>query len=86
MAEGRLINLAAAEGHPPSVMDMSFANQALAGEYIVTNYKNMEAGVHTLPNEIDSNIARLKLHAMGMTFDELTEEQETYLNSWEIGT
>jgi adenosylhomocysteinase len=86
LGEGRLINLAAAEGHPPSVMDMSFANQALAGEYIVANYKNMEPGVHILPNEIDSEIARLKLHAMGMTFDELTEEQETYLNSWEIGT
>ena len=86
LAEGRLVNLGAAEGHPPSVMDMSFANQALAGEYIANNHASMGPGVYTLPHEIDSEIARLKLGAMGMTFDTLTAEQEKYLNSWESGT
>ena len=86
LAEGRLINLAAAEGHPPSVMDMSFANQALAGEYINNNHKNMPPNVYTLPKEIDSEIARLKLNAMKMSFDKLTTEQDKYLNSWESGT
>ena len=86
LAEGRLVNLAAAEGHPPSVMDMSFANQALASEYIAANHANLEPGVHTLPNEIDIEIASLKLNSMGMTFDKLTAEQEKYLNSWELGT
>ena len=86
LAEGRLVNLAAAEGHPPSVMDMSFANQALASEYIASNHANLEPGVHTLPKEIDIEIASLKLNAMGMTFDTLTAEQEKYLNSWELGT
>jgi adenosylhomocysteinase len=86
LAEGRLVNLGAAEGHPPSVMDMSFANQALAGEYIVTNHQNMPPGVYTIPRELDVEIARLKLGAMGMTFDTLTAEQDKYLNSWESGT
>ena len=86
LAEGRLVNLAAAEGHPPSVMDMSFANQALAAEHIVDNHHVMEPGVYTLPEEIDKDIAALKLNAMGMAFDELTPEQSKYLNSWESGT
>lgn len=86
LAEGRLVNLAAAEGHPPSVMDMSFANQALAAEHIVENHQSMEPGVYTLPEEIDQDIAALKLKSMGMTFDELTPEQFKYLNSWESGT
>ena len=86
LAQGRLINLGAAEGHPPSVMDMSFANQALAGEYIVENHANLEPGVYTLPTEVDTDIASIKLGAMGMSFDTLTEEQDKYLNSWEMGT
>ncbi len=86
LAEGRLVNLAAAEGHPPSVMDMSFANQALASEYIGANHASLKPGVHNLPSEIDTEIAALKLQSMGMTFDTLTEAQEKYLNSWEAGT
>ena len=86
LAEGRLVNLAAAEGHPPSVMDMSFANQALAAEHIVNNHQSMEPGVYTLPEEIDKDIAALKLRSMGMAFDELTPAQFKYLNSWESGT
>ncbi len=86
LAEGRLVNLAAAEGHPPSVMDMSFANQALASEYIAINHALLEPGVHVLPREIDTEIASLKLQSMGMGFDTLTAEQEKYLNSWESGT
>ena len=86
LAEGRLVNLAAAEGHPPSVMDMSFANQALASEYVVANHNSLKPGVHTLPKEIDIEIAALKLHSMDMGFDNLTPEQEKYLNSWELGT
>lgn len=86
LAEGRLVNLAAAEGHPPSVMDMSFANQALAAEHIVDNHQSMEPGVYTLPEEIDKDIAALKIRSMGLTFDELTPEQFKYLNSWESGT
>ena len=86
LAEGRLVNLAAAEGHPPSVMDMSFANQALASEYIATNHATLEPGVHVLPREIDTEIASLKLQSMGMGFDTLTAAQEKYLNSWESGT
>jgi adenosylhomocysteinase len=81
-----LINLGAAEGHPPSVMDMSFANQALAGEYIMQNYKKLDPGVYTLPTEVDTHIASLKLGAMGMSYDTLTAEQDVYLNSWEVGT
>ncbi len=86
LAEGRLVNLAAAEGHPPSVMDMSFANQALASEYIATNHASLDPGVHVLPHEIDLEIAALKLQSMGMDFDSLTAAQEKYLNSWEAGT
>jgi len=86
LGEGRLINLAAAEGHPASVMDMSFANQALAGEWIADNHAKLKPGVYTLPAEIDREIARLKLQAMGMGLDTLTPEQEKYLASWELGT
>ena len=86
LAEGRLVNLAAAEGHPPSVMDMSFANQALAAEHIVNNHQSMEPGVYTMPEDIDKEIAALKLAGMGMNLDKLTPEQEKYLNSWESGT
>jgi len=84
--QGRLINLASAEGHPASVMDMSFANQALAAEYMVKNAKSLEKRVYSVPAEIDAEIARLKLHAMGVKIDTLTEEQVKYLNSWEEGT
>ncbi|MFA7709419.1 MAG: adenosylhomocysteinase [archaeon] len=86
LGEGRLVNLACGEGHPPLVMDMSFANQALASEYIVKNYKNLDNKVYTLPEEIDYGIARLKLETMGIEIDTLTFEQIKYLNSWESGT
>jgi adenosylhomocysteinase len=86
LAEGRLINLAAAEGHPASVMDMSFANQALAAEYVVREAGRLGADVHRIPREIDAEIARLKLAGMGVTIDELTPEQHKYLASWELGT
>jgi adenosylhomocysteinase len=86
LGEGRLINLAAAEGHPASVMDMSFANQALAAAYIVTNGKSLENRVYSVPEEIDKRIAALKLAAMNITIDTLTDEQNHYLNSWESGT
>ncbi|HRR40742.1 MAG TPA: adenosylhomocysteinase, partial [Syntrophales bacterium] len=86
LAEGRLVNLAAAEGHPSSVMDMSFANQALAAEYLVKNGGKLENKVYPVPIDIDKEIARLKLESMGVRIDKLTEEQERYLNSWEIGT
>ncbi len=86
LGEGRLINLTAAEGHPSSVMDMSFANQALAAEYAVNNHHTLKPGVHTLPTEIDEEIAKLKLLAMGMPFDALTEQQSEYLRSWQSGT
>ena len=86
LAEGRLVNLAAAEGHPDEVMDMSFANQALAAEYLVKNRGKLENKVYQLPSEIDKNIARLKLLAMGITIDKLTAEQEKYLSSWQEGT
>ncbi|MCI0883889.1 MAG: adenosylhomocysteinase, partial [Chloroflexi bacterium] len=86
LAEGRLINLAAAEGHPASVMDMSFANQALAAELITRSQGKLAIEVHTVPPEIDNEIARLKLKSMGIEIDELTEEQKRYLNSWEMGT
>jgi len=86
LAEGRLLNLAAAEGHPAVVMDMSFANQALGAEYIVKNYANMEKKVYVLPKELDHEIARLKLDSMGIEIDELTEEQVKYLSSWQSGT
>ena len=86
LGEGRLINLAAAEGHPASVMDMSFANQALAAEYMVKHHDELEAKVYSVPEDIDNEIARLKLEAMGVGIDVLTEEQVKYLNSWEEGT
>ncbi len=86
LGEGRLINLASAEGHPASVMDMSFANQALAAEYMVKNADKLEKKVYSVPSEIDAEIARLKLEAMGVAIDTLTPEQEKYLNSWEEGT
>ncbi len=86
LGEGRLINLAAAEGHPASVMDMSFANQALSLEYMVKNADKLENTVYGVPNDIDQEIARLKLEAMGIAIDLLTPEQEKYLNSWEHGT
>ncbi|MBB14213.1 adenosylhomocysteinase [Candidatus Poribacteria bacterium] len=86
LAEGRLINLSSAEGHPASVMDMSFANQALSAEYIATNYQNMENQVYNVPNQIDASIASLKLKALGIEIDQLTDEQQEYLNSWTMGT
>ena len=86
LGEGRLINLASAEGHPASVMDMSFANQALAVEFLVKNGKTLEKRVHAVPTEVDAEIARIKLEAMGVDIDTLTAEQVKYLNSWEEGT
>ena len=86
LGEGRLINLAAAEGHPASVMDMSFANQALAAEYMVENAKSLENKVYSVPEDIDKEIARLKLKSMGIAIDKLTPEQEKYLASWQEGT
>jgi adenosylhomocysteinase len=86
LAEGRLVNLAAAEGHPAAVMDMSFANQALCAEWIVQHAKELDAAVHTVPPEIDAEVALLKLRSMGIEIDELTPEQEEYLRSWEHGT
>jgi len=86
LAEGRLVNLASAEGHPPSVMDMSFANQALAAEYLVKKGRRLEKRVYPVPTDIDKEIARLKLVSMGIKIDLLTEEQKTYLASWEMGT
>lgn len=86
LGEGRLINLAAAEGHPASVMDMSFANQALGAEYIIRNIANMESEVYTIPADVDMEIARLKLVAMGVNIDTLTAQQEEYLNQWQEGT
>ncbi len=86
LGEGRLINLASAEGHPPSVMDMSFADQALCCEYMVKNYKTLEKKVHTVPADLDKRVARLKLEAMGVKIDKLTAEQEEYLASWNEGT
>ncbi len=86
LAEGRLVNLSAAEGHPSSVMDMSFANQALSAEYIAKHSKELQKNVFPVPREIDKEIARLKLEAMGIRIDRLTPEQEKYLASWEEGT
>jgi adenosylhomocysteinase len=86
LGEGRLINLAAAEGHPASVMDMSFANQALSLEYLVKNYRDLQHKVYTVPDAIDREIARIKLDAMAVNIDTLTPEQVAYLNSWEEGT
>lgn len=86
IAEGRLVNLGSAEGHPSSVMDMSFANQALGAEFIAKNHKTMEKKVHTLPEELDERIASLKLKALGITIDKLTADQKKYMTSWEEGT
>jgi adenosylhomocysteinase len=86
LAEGRLVNISAAEGHPAIVMDMSFANQALAAEYAVQNAASLERKVYPVPAEIDNEIARLKLATMGAEIDQLTEEQAKYLASWDEGT
>ena len=86
IADGRLVNLAAAEGHPAQVMDMSFANQALSAEYVVQNATSLEKKVYVVPEEIDNEIARLKLATMGVEIDQLTEEQAKYLASWDEGT
>ncbi|AFZ20621.1 adenosylhomocysteinase [Allocoleopsis franciscana] len=86
LGEGRLVNLAAAEGHPSAVMDMSFANQAMACEYLVKNKGKLEPGLHSIPVEVDKEIARLKLQAMGIMIDSLTAEQTEYINSWTSGT
>jgi adenosylhomocysteinase len=86
LGEGRLVNLAAAEGHPAAVMDMSFANQALSVEWVVKNHADLERRVYPVPPEIDAEVARLKLRAMGVEIDTLTDEQERYLHSWDQGT
>jgi adenosylhomocysteinase len=86
LAEGRLVNLAAAEGHPASVMDMSFANQALSAEFVAKNHADLERQVYVVPKEIDDEVARLKLESMGVEIDSLTPEQEKYLASWDEGT
>jgi len=86
LGEGRLINLASAEGHPASVMDMSFANQALSAEYMAKNADKLEKKVYSVPADIDKEIARIKLEAMGVKIDSLTEQQAKYLISWEEGT
>jgi adenosylhomocysteinase len=86
VAEGRLVNLSAAEGHPAAVMDMSFANQALSAEYLVGKGESLEPRVYDVPEDIDREIARLKLETMGIEIDRLTEEQARYLASWEEGT
>jgi adenosylhomocysteinase len=86
IGEGRLVNLAAAEGHPSAVMDMSFANQAMACEYLVKNKGKLEPRIYNIPEEIDREIARLKLQAMGIKIDTLTPEQVEYINSWTAGT
>jgi adenosylhomocysteinase len=86
IAEGRLANLGAAEGHPASVMDMSFSDQALTAEWLLKAGKDLTAGLHNVPVEIDKNVARLKLESMGSALDILTPAQELYLNSWEHGS
>jgi adenosylhomocysteinase len=86
LAEGRLINLSAAEGHPASVMDMSFANQVLCAEYMFNRKERLTPGVHPVPQEIDWEVGRLKLLSMGIAIDKLTPEQRQYLESWEWGT
>lgn len=86
LGEGRLVNLAAAEGHPSAVMDMSFANQALACEYLVKNQGKLSASIHSIPEDVDKEIARLKLQAMGISIDSLTADQIAYINSWTVGT
>jgi adenosylhomocysteinase len=86
LGEGRLINLAAAEGHPAAVMDMSFANQALSVEWIVRRTEKLDVRVHDVPREIDREVARLKLAAMNLDIDQLTDEQKAYGESWRLGT
>ena len=86
IAEGRLVNLSAAEGHPAAVMDMSFANQALAAEWVMANAATLESRVYDVPRTIDAEIARLKLETMGVAIDRLTPAQEEYLGSWQTGT
>jgi adenosylhomocysteinase len=86
LAEGRLLNLAAAEGHPAAVMDMSFANQALCAEHVARHHAELEPRVYDVPIDIDREVARLKLEAMGVTIDVLTAQQAAYLASWESGT
>jgi len=86
IGEGRLVNLAAAEGHPSAVMDMSFANQALACEYLIQNKGKLEPGIYSIPDDVDSEIARLKLTAMGISLDTLSDDQLQYINSWNTGT
>jgi adenosylhomocysteinase len=86
VADGRLVNLGAAEGHPASVMDMSFANQALSAEFVVRHADDLEPKVYVVPEDIDREIARLKLEAMGVEIDRLTEDQAKYLTSWDEGT
>jgi adenosylhomocysteinase len=86
LGEGRLVNLSAAEGHPAAVMDMSFANQALAVEWVVKERGRLEPRVYEVPAQIDKDVARLKLRAMGVEIDTLTDEQDRYLHSWEQGT
>jgi adenosylhomocysteinase len=86
LADGRLVNLAAAEGHPASVMDMSFANQALCAEFASQGHADLEKSVYDVPREIDERIAALKLASMGIEIEALTREQEKYLHSWEMGT
>ena len=86
LAEGRLVNLAAAEGHPAAVMDMSFANQALSAEWVCKHHAELRNQVYTVPAELDAEVARLKLEAMGVALDTLTSEQAAYLSSWDEGT
>jgi adenosylhomocysteinase len=86
LADGRLVNLASAEGHPAAVMDMSFANQALSAEYMVKNGSTLEKKVYVVPTEIDREIARLKLESLGVEIDTLTDVQDEYLHSWDQGT
>ena len=86
VAEGRLVNLGAAEGHPAAVMDMSFANQALSAEYVVQHHAELEPQVYVVPEAIDAEVARLKLAALGITLDEMTAEQKAYVTSWQHGT
>jgi adenosylhomocysteinase len=86
LAEGRLLNLAAAEGHPAAVMDMSFANQALCAEYVAKHHRELEPRVYDVPEDIDREVAAIKLRSLGIDIDVLTAEQQTYLASWESGT
>jgi adenosylhomocysteinase len=86
LAQGRLVNLAAAEGHPAAVMDMSFANQALSAEYVARTHEDLEPRVYTVPREIDDEVARLKLESLDVGIDELTDEQRRYMDTWDEGT